>query len=69
MGFLIFVLLVVGFVAFLAKANDPSMTNKDLGYGILGLLIIIAIISGGFLILIGLGVIAWFFKILGKTTK
>ena len=68
MGYIIFVLIVVGFVAFLAKANDPTMTKEDLGYGALGLLIIIAILSGGFLILIGLGVIAWILKALGKST-
>ena len=45
------------------------MTNKDLGYGVLGLIIIIAILSGGFLMVIGFGVIAWILKILGKAAN
>ena len=69
MGFVIFLLLFIGAIAWCAKQGDPTMTNKDLGYGVIGLLIIIAILSGGFLMVIGFGVIAWILKILGKATN
>ena len=69
MGFIIFLLLFIGAITWCAKQGDPTMSNKDLGYGILGLIIIIAILSGGVLMIVGFGVIAWILKLMGKATN